>query len=80
MAKGTHERITSLRQLQIRKYKSQVRVNFSGPKQTEFRYPVLPYVGAFAFVRDADKPSNVNTQDNHSHFFSIHSISAVSQK
>jgi hypothetical protein len=31
-------------------------------------------------VRDADKPSNVNNQDNHSQFFSIHSISAVSQK
>jgi hypothetical protein len=43
-------------------------------------YPVLPYVGAFAFVMDADKPSNVNNQDNHSQFFSIHSISAVSQK
>jgi hypothetical protein len=22
------------------------------------QYPVLPYVGAFAFVRDADKPAN----------------------
>jgi hypothetical protein len=28
--------------------------------------PVLPDLGAFAFVRDADKPSNVNNQDNHS--------------
>jgi hypothetical protein len=43
-------------------------------------YPVLPYVGALAFVRDADKPSNVNNQDNQSQFSSIHSISAVSQK
>jgi hypothetical protein len=34
--------------------------------------PVLPYVGAFAFVRDAEKPSNVNSQDNHSQFLSIH--------
>jgi hypothetical protein len=41
---------------------------------------VLPDVGVFTFVRDADKPSNVNNQDNHSQFFSIHSIPAVSQK
>jgi hypothetical protein len=31
--------------------------------------PVLHDVGAFAFVRDADKPSNVNNQDNHSQLF-----------
>jgi hypothetical protein len=43
-------------------------------------YPVLPYVGAFAFVRDADKPSNVNNQDNHSQFFSVHSIHKSKRK
>jgi hypothetical protein len=43
-------------------------------KTKSWRYLVFPYVGAFPFVRDADKPSNVKDQENHSQFFSIHSI------
>jgi hypothetical protein len=45
-----------------------------------FVYLVLPDIGAFAFVRDSDKPSNVNNQDNHLQFFSIHSIHKSKRK
>jgi hypothetical protein len=40
-------------------------------------HPVLSYFRVFGFVGDAEKLSNANNKDDHSQFFSFHSISTI---
>jgi hypothetical protein len=49
------------------------------PKILYLNYPVLPYVRAFRFAIDADKPSIASNKDNHSQFIRFQRLSLTKE-